>query len=259
MNQMPGPVDHLADSELGRSAMLARALVELTNTLVRQFDVVEFLHKLTGYAVLLAGANAAGVVLVDTYGDLHVIASSTEQTRLLELFEVQGSQGPCLDAYRTADAVQASGAAAAERWPQFAPAVFQLGFQTMAAVPLALEDESIGALNLFHVSEAPFTDGEMFTARAMADVASVGLLQERALRESRMLSAQLQHALTSRIDIEHAKGVMVHQTGLAPDDAFELIRQYASRTDRWLVDVAHDLVVKRLTATDLTPPVEGQE
>jgi GAF domain-containing protein len=252
MTQIPEPAD-LADSDLGRSAVLAQALAELTNTLVRQFDVVEFLHKLTTYAVLLAGANAAGVVLADTHGDLHVIASSTEQTRLLELFEVQGAQGPCLDAYRAAAAVQASGTAAAEQWPQFAPAAFQLGFQTMAAVPLALEDESIGALNLLHVSEQPFTDGELFTARAMADIAAIGLLQERALRESRMLSAQLQHALTSRIDMEHAKGAIVHQMGLTPDEAFELTRQYARHTKRGLVDVAHDIASKRLTAADLAP------
>ena len=123
----------------------------------------------------------------------------------------------------------------------------------MAAVPLALEDESIGALNLLHVSEHPFTDGELFTARAMADIAAIGLLQGRALRESRMLSAQLQHALTSRIDIEHAKGAIVHQTGVTPDEAFELIRRYANRASRWLVDVSRDIAGKRLTAADFAP------
>ncbi|UMP06842.1 GAF and ANTAR domain-containing protein [Amycolatopsis sp. EV170708-02-1] len=254
MNSAPGSPKPTAEADLGREALLARALVELANTLIHQFDVVEFLHRLTTHAVLLTPAETAGVALVDEHGVLQVIAASTEQTRLLELVELQRAEGPCQDAFATRAAVQGSGEAARARWPHFARAVFAAGFHTMAAVPLTLEDETIGALNLFHVTEAPFTDADMFIARALADIAAISLLQERALRDSRILSTQLQRALTSRITIEQAKGFLVREANVSLDDAFHLIRNYSRRNNRRLVEVARDIVTKQLPATDLPPP-----
>src|SRR4029077_16383230 len=136
----------------GREAALARAFVRLADTLASDFDVVDFLQGLSADAVEILEAEAAGGMLADPRGGLRLIASSDERMRLLELFELQGAQGPCLDAFSTGRAVQASVADSRARWPVFAPRACGAGFQVMCAVPLRVRADVIGALNLFRSS-----------------------------------------------------------------------------------------------------------
>ena len=246
----PGPDVH--SSDVSREAVLARAFVRLADTLASDFDVVDFLQSLSTDSVEILGAEAAGVMLADPRGGLRLIASSDERMRLLELFELQGAQGPCLDAFSSGRPVQASAADSRARWPVFAPEASDAGFQMMCAVPLRVRTDVIGALNLFRGSDEPFTGTEIEIAQAMAEMAAIGLIQERALRERSLLAEQLQAALNSRVIIEQAKGMLAEYLTMNVDDAFKLLRTYARDHNRKLSEVAGDIVNRKVSRTELT-------
>jgi transcriptional regulator with GAF, ATPase, and Fis domain len=227
-------------------------LVELADTLVKDFDVVDFLHTLTQRCVDLVDVDAAGLALADHSGILRVVAASSEQARLLELFEVQNEEGPCLDSYRTGKVIVEEQLDASDRWPRFGEQALADGFRSVQAVPMRLRDEVIGALNLFRLARGRLSDQESSICRALADVATIGLLQERAVREARVLAEQLQAALNSRVVIEQAKGVLAQQVHVEMGVAFELLRGFARAHNRLLADVARDLVEARLSASDVT-------
>jgi GAF domain-containing protein len=234
-----------------REAMLAQAFVRLADTLASDFDIVDFLHGLSEDSVEILRAGAAGVMLADGRGGLRLIASSDERMRLLELFELQGAQGPCLDAFSSGRAVQASAADSRARWPVFAPHASDAGFRFMCAVPLRVRTSVIGALNLFRGSDEPFTGAEMEIAQAMAEMAAIGLIQERALRERNLLTEQLQAALSSRVVIEQAKGMLAEYLTMTVDDAFTLLRTYARDHNGKLSDVASDVVDRKIPSAAL--------
>ena len=245
----PGPDVHRGD--VSREAVLARVFVRLADTLASDFDVVDFLQSLSTDSVEILGAEAAGVMLADSRGGLRLIASSDERMRLLELFELQGAQGPCLDAFSSGRPVQAGAADGRARWPVFAPEASDAGFQMMCAVPLRVRTDVIGALNLFRSTDEPFTGGEMEIAQAMAEMAAIGLIQERALRERSLLAEQLQGALNSRVIIEQAKGMLAEYLTLNVDDVFKLLRNYARDHNRKLSEVASDIVSRKISRAEL--------
>lgn len=252
------PGDSGQGAPRGGEAALARAFVRLADTLASDFDVVDFLQGLSADSVEILGAEAAGVMLAGPRGALRLIASSDERMRLLELFELQGAQGPCMDAFSTGRPVQAGPADSRTRWPDFAPHAFDAGFQLMCAVPLRLRADIIGALNLFRATDEPFTGAEMGIAQAMGEIAAIGLIQERAARERSLLTEQLQAALLSRVVIEQAKGMLAEYLTITVDDAFQLLRDYSRDRNRKLSAVARHVVDRKIPATALiTRP--GQE
>jgi transcriptional regulator with GAF, ATPase, and Fis domain len=232
-------------------AVLARAFVRLADTLASDFDIVDFLQGLSADSVDILSAEAAGVMLADACGGLRLIASSDERMRLLELFEIQSEQGPCLDAFATGQPVQACAADSRTRWPAFAPRASDAGFQMMCAVPLRLRTDTIGALNVFRVDDELFTDSEMDIIQAMGEMAAIGLIQERALRERSLLTEQLQAALTSRVKIEQAKGMLAEYLTVTVDDAFLLLRNYARNRNRKLSHVASEVVDRKIPSAAL--------
>jgi len=252
----PGPDERRGDA--ARDAVLARAFVRLADTLASDFDVVDFLQSLSTDSVQIVGAEAAGVMLADARGGLRLIASSDERMRLLELFELQGEQGPCLDAFSSGRSVQASAADSRDRWPVFAPQASDAGFQAMCAVPLRIRTDVIGALNLFRGTDEPFSGAEMDLAQAMAEMAAIGLIQERALRERSLLAEQLQAALNSRVVIEQAKGMLAEYLTMTVDDAFRLLRHYARDHNLKLSAVASDIAERKIPSAALAPP-SGEE
>jgi GAF domain-containing protein len=262
MNETSGTAGHSRDAgqhdQRGAEAVLARAFVRLADTLSSDFDIVDFLQSLSADSVEILGAAAAGVMLADARGGLRLVASSDERMRLLELFELQGMQGPCLDAFSTGRAVQASAAVSRIRWPVFAPRASDSGFQMMCAVPLRVRTNVIGAMNLFRGTDTPFTDDEMDIAQAMAEMAAIGLIQERVLRERTLLTEQLQAALTSRVLIEQAKGMLAEYLNISVDDAFDLLRRYARSHNRKLSGVARDVIARKIPSAALTTR-PGQE
>ena len=198
---------------------LAETFVELADTLVGGFDLMEFLHTLTERCVELLEVDAAGLLLADGRGALQLVAASTEQDRLAELFQIQNHEGPCLDCYRTGLPVIvrniATGSAAAQ-WPRFAAAAKKMGFTAVHAIPMRLRDEVIGTLNLFDSAPDGLDQAVARVARALVDVATIGILQERATREQELVAGQLQVALNSRVMIEQAKGILAERLRITP-------------------------------------------
>ncbi len=223
--------------------LLSATFVELTDTLVAGFDVIDFLHVLTNRSVQLLDVSAAGLLLADPRGELRVVAASSEAARLLELFQLQNDQGPCLDCFRTGRAVQAADLAAAERrWPRFVPAARAAGFGAVQALPMRLREQVIGALNLFRAGPGTLAPADIRVGQALADVATISLLHERSMRHSDTLNEQLQTALNSRVIIEQAKGKLAERLGVDTDQAFSVLRDRARTSNRRLSDLARAFV-----------------
>jgi transcriptional regulator with GAF, ATPase, and Fis domain len=237
---------------VAREQRLAEVFVELADTLVEQFDVVDFLQVLTERCVELVDTDAAGLMLDDQRGTLQVVAYTDESARLLELFELQREEGPCLDCFATGQAISNVDLAdAASRWPTFAEAARGVGYTLSHALPLRLRRQVIGALNLFSVASRPLSEGHLAVAQALADVATIGLLHERAVRDQVALSEQLQTALHSRIVIEQAKGILSAQAGTDVAAAFALMRSHARRSGEPLTTVADAVIAGSVDAAQL--------
>jgi GAF domain-containing protein len=231
-----------------REQLVGRAFIGLADTLVDDYDMIDLLDRLVGYCAELLAADAAGIVLGDAWGTLRVVASSSEDAELVELLQLQNDEGPCLECVRTATPVTVPDLdEAARRWPAFAAAVHEQGaFRSVHALPLRLRKESIGALNLFHSRPGPLPEADLALAQALADVATIGILSERAIRRGEVVNEQLQTALNSRVVIEQAKGVLAERAGLPMDAAFDRLRRYARSSNQMLSDVARRLVERDL-------------
>ncbi len=243
-----------------REGAVGRAFVELADTLVDDFDVIDLLDRLVGHCVALLSADAAGILLRDGRHQLRLVASSSDDAELMELLQLQAEQGPCLDCYRSGTPVSVADLAAATPWPAFAAAAGQVGaFRSVHALPLRLRREALGALNLFHSAPGPLPPVDLALGQALADVATIGILQEQAIRRSEVLAEQLQTALTSRVVVEQAKGVLAQYHGLSMDAAFERLRSHSRVGNLRLAEVARQLASGELdpaavTGTDARSP-----
>ena len=230
-----------------READVVQSLVEMADTLVDDYDVVDLLTGLTSRCVNLLGASAAGVMLASPKGSLGLVASSSEAMRLLELFELQAQEGPCLDAFRTGEPVGHENLQAGSgRWPSFAAAALSAGFQSASALPLRLRDATLGALNLLSVTQTPMVEADLIVARAFADLATVSIVQHRASTEAQRLNEQLSSALTSRVVIEQAKGVIAERADIDMAEAFSRLRRYARNRNVRLTEVAEAAIAGTL-------------
>jgi transcriptional regulator with GAF, ATPase, and Fis domain len=222
---------------------LAEAFVELADTLVDDFDVMDFLHQVTVRCAQLLGVSAAGVLLTDQRGTLRVVAASTEQTRLLELLQLQTDQGPCPECFHTGQPIAVADlTTATDRWPRFVAEARQMGFASVHALPMRLRTDVIGALNLFDTQPGALDQDTIRLGQALADVATIGLLQARAIRHRETLAEQLQTALNSRVLIEQAKGVISERRHLDMDQSFSLLRGTARTSNRRLSELARAVV-----------------
>lgn len=228
---------------MNRERRLVGAFVAMADTLVDEFDVIDLLQGLVENCVELLSADAAGLLLADQRGGLQVIASSSEDSELLDLFQLQNDEGPCLDCYNEGAAVLVPDlAAAGDRWPRFVPEAQRRGFNGLHALPLRLRSETIGALNLFFIKAGSPLDEDVRVAQGLADVATIGILQDRTLSRSEALSEQLQGALNSRVVIEQAKGVLAERGGLDMETAFAKLLAYSRGSNLRLREVAASVV-----------------
>ncbi|TQM37520.1 GAF and ANTAR domain-containing protein [Pseudonocardia cypriaca] len=226
----------------GRERVLTEAFVSLADTLVTDFDVIDLLHRLCNDSVRLLPVEAAGLMLSDQRGTLRVVSSSTEQAHLVELFQLQADEGPCLDCFRTSHQIVAGDLGHESRWPRFAEHARQAGYRAVHALPLRLRSETIGALNLFGSTPGALSPHALRIGQALADVATIGILQERALRRQEVLAEQLQAALNSRVIIEQAKGMLAERGQIDLSQAFTLLRTHARTRQLRLSDLARDVV-----------------
>jgi transcriptional regulator with GAF, ATPase, and Fis domain len=240
-----------------REEQIADTFVTLADTLVDDYDVIDLLDALIERCLLLFGATAAGILLIDQRGNLSVTASSSEETRLLEVFQIQGDEGPCLDCIRTAQPVTSVDLAAeVTRWPAFVPAALATGFRAVDAVPLRLRDVTIGGLNLFHGENRSLAPADRRVARALADVATIGILQQRSIHRSSLLAEQLQSALNSRIVIEQAKGVIAERHDVSFEQAFAALRRYSRDTNTKISETARSVVLHQLDPGEISRRLE---
>ena len=240
-------VDDAERRAVNRQALTATIFVEIVDTLVDDFDVIEVLTLLSSRSVELLEAAAAGILLADSEGKLRVIGASTEQVGLLELFQIQNDEGPCLDCYQTGAIVRSSSLDEISPWPRFAQECVNAGLPSVCAVPLRLKDLVLGCLNLFMSEPIGLSDSEISLAQALADVASIAIVQDQATRQAAMREGHLQHALTSRVSIEQAKGMICERGRVDMDEAFNRLRSYARSNNRGLTEVAESVVAGTLT------------
>ena len=237
----------------GRERRLVATFVELADTLVEDFDVVELLYTLTERVVEMSIASEAGILLADEAGDLQFMAASEERTHLLELFQVQNQEGPCQDCFVSGHPVGIDDLEdARERWPQFAPKALSVGFRSVQAVPLRLRGDVLGALNLFRNEPGGIGEEDQLVVQAMGDIATIGLLQQREAHRAATVTNQLQHALHSRISIEQAKGVISAQSGRSIDASFALLRAHSRNHNHKLSDLARAVVEGEIDADGLS-------
>jgi GAF domain-containing protein len=222
--------------------LTATRFVEIVDTLVGDYDVIEVLTLLTSRCVELLSARAAGILLADNDRHLRVIGASTEQIQLLELFQIQNDEGPCLDCFRTGQLVLHSDLDADSPWPLFAAECTRAGFSSVCAVPLRLKDRTLGCLNIFMTGPGGLSDNDIAIAQALADFASLALIQNYAARDVAIREGQLQHALNSRIAIEQAKGMIAERHQVDMDEAFSRLRSYARSNNLRLTQVADAIV-----------------
>jgi transcriptional regulator with GAF, ATPase, and Fis domain len=222
---------------------LAEAFVEMADTLVDEFDLLDFLHRVTARCADVLGVSAAGIMLTDQRGALRVIAASTERTRLLELLQMQTNEGPCPECFHTGQPVAVADInASRDRWPLFAGQAREAGFASTHALPMRLRTDIIGALNLFHTEPGALPANTIRLGQGLADVATIALLQARTISHRETLAEQLQTALNSRIVIEQAKGVIAERHQLDMSQAFTLLRNSARDRNRRLSELARTVV-----------------
>ncbi len=232
---------------ISRETRISELFVVLADTLIDDFDVVDFLHGLAEACIELLDVDAAGLMLANQHGGLRLVASAPDMMRDLELFELQSDEGPCLDTFSTGEpVVNVDLHEAEERWPTFTEAALAADMRSTHAVPLRLRGQLIGAMNLFSSGDQRLTDDDLSLGQALADVATIGLLQQRAIQEQAILAHQLQTALDTRILVEQAKGVLAERTGLTPNETFGHLRKHARATRQTLQVVALEVIEGRL-------------
>ncbi|MEX2279325.1 MAG: GAF and ANTAR domain-containing protein [Acidimicrobiia bacterium] len=228
---------------MAREDLIADTFVGIVDSLVDDFDLIDMLTGLAVGCVDLDLASACGILLADENAKLRVMAASSERAHLLELFQLQNDEGPCLEAFSTGEpVVHADLSSAYDRWPRFAPEAVRAGFESVHAFPLRIRSTVIGAMNLFSVEHRDIAEPAAHLAQSLADVASIAILHDQMVRQSDLRAGQLQHALDSRVAIEQAKGMLAERSHVDMDQAFSMLRTHARSSQLHLTEVALQLV-----------------
>lgn len=235
-------------NESSREQRLNEAFVKVADTLIDDYDIIDLLDTLVQECTALLDTQAGGLFLVDTNGDLQLMASTSEASDFVEIMQLDSGAGPCVECFTTGQAISISDIAGhGDRWPEFAAAAHARGFRSVFATPMRLRGQVIGAMNLFGTSSVELNARDQAVAQALADVATIGILQERSIRETGIAAEQLQNALSSRIIIEQAKGALAAGGTLTIEEAFATMRQYARGNNLTIRVVAEGITNRTLT------------
>jgi transcriptional regulator with GAF, ATPase, and Fis domain len=226
-----------------QGATLAEVMVGLADSLRPEHDVSDTMARLVEAATSVTDAVDAGILLADEHGVLHVMASTGERASEVEEMQLGTEEGPCLEAYSTGTPVEiADFEQVRERWPRFVQTAEGRGFRAAHAVPLTLRGRHLGAMGLFFDRPESLDDRAAALVQAMAQVATIAVIQQRTIREGADLAAQLQYALDARVLIEQAKGLLASSHGVSVDEAYGLLRDRARREQTRVRDLAEQLV-----------------
>jgi GAF domain-containing protein len=237
---------------MNRESFLIATLVELADNLVDDYDVIDILTVLTLRSVQAVDVDAAGVMLASPTGELQFVASSSESMKVLELFQIQANEGPCVDCFRNGLPITNQALSETDgRWPLFTPRAIAQGFRAVHCLPMRLRGRTIGALNLFRAHDGSLTDDDVAVAQGLADVATIAILQHEVTLDANTLNAQLSNALNSRIIIEQAKGMVSQATNCDMDHAFNRLRTHARNHNEGLTGLATRVVDKSIDSNEL--------
>lgn len=233
---------------MSREREVSRLFVDLADSLVTGYEVQDLLQRLVDGVKSVLGADAVGVLLGATKDRLSLSAASDAEMETLELFELQAETGPCYAAYAESKAIAIDDlGTTADRWPDFTPRALELGFCSVHAFPLRLRDDTIGALNCFRRATGGLSDEDLHLGQALADIATIGILQERAVKDAEVRASQLQYALDSRIVVEQAKGQLAERLGISTAEAFDRIRSHSRRTNTKLREICRKVLHEGFT------------
>lgn len=233
---------------ISREEKLVDVFTTLADTLVADYDVIGLLQTLVDSCVTLFDVTAAGILLVDEHGVLDVVASTSEAGRLVEVMQIDAEEGPCLECFSTGKSVSVEDIREGPpRWQRFRESAASVGFRSVYAIPLRLRTTTIGALNLLRAETGQLNERDVRAAQALADVATIGVLHERTLRENEVVQTQLQRALNTRVAIEQAKGVLAHTHAISTEEAFLRLREYARSTNTLLSVLAEQVVNRQIS------------
>jgi len=236
-----------------REAQISAAFIAIADTLTKDFDVVDLLHTLVENCTAILDVDAGGLMLADAQGDLQLVASTSEEADLVEIMQLNAARGPCIECFTTGKPISvASIEASGGRWPEFQAEALKMGYHSVHATPLRLRGQVIGTMNLFGSQLAELSHRDIALAQALADVATIGILQDRFLRESHLLADQLHRALDSRVLIEQAKGVIAHSSSVSMDEAFAALRGYSRNHNLTIRSVAESITSGEIVASALT-------
>jgi GAF domain-containing protein len=241
-----------------REALLNSAFVKVADTLTEHYDVVDLLHTLVSECTQIVGATAGGLMLADAQGRLQLVASTDESAELVEVMQLAAGTGPCLDCFAAGASVSVPDiASSGEQWPDFRDAALQQGFHSVHATPMKLRGDVIGTMNLFQAAVGALTDRDAAVVQALADVATIGVLQQRIATESQIMAEQLQRALDSRVLIEQAKGALAESQSLTMEQAFSALRGYARSHNLTLHEVANGVITRELSSQTIVGSKSG--
>lgn len=230
-----------------RAERVSAAFVRIADTLVADYDVLDLLHVLVDVTVDLLDVTAAGLLLADPRGDLQVVASTSEESELVEVLQLRAGEGPCFECYRTGTPIIVEDIASLDgQWPEFRAAALSQEFRSVQTLPMRVQGKTIGAMGLFRREPGKMSGEDSAIGQALANVATVGILQERTLRESMLINEQLQRALNSRVFIEQAKGVIAYRSGVNMEEAFRRLRSFARSNNQSLQETAAQVINQSL-------------
>ena len=238
-----------------REREVTQAFVRIASSLATGYDVADLLTTLTTDCARLLDVASAGVMLADEQGVLHLLAASSQRTRDLEVLQLQRAEGPCLDCYGSGEPVLVPDVArAAARWPLFAAAAQAAGFASVTALPLRFGGDTLGALGLFGDEVAVLSEEDLSLGQALADVGTVALVQDHASARRAAVADRLRSALSTRVVLEQAKGVVAQRGGVDMVQAFDLLRRYATAHSQRLTAVARGVVERSIDPDDVLGP-----
>ena len=234
-----------------RETRVLSAVVSLVDKLLDDFDVVDLLTELTERCADLLDVASAGFLLADPLQRLHLLAATSEQTREVELFQLQAEQGPGVECYRTGEPILVPDVRTQiERWPQFVPTALEAGFEAVHAVPMRAAGAVLGALGLFDTRPKELTEADRLVGQTLAHIACVAVLQEHPPTRDTVLPP-LRAALAGRVQVEQAKGFLSETLGVSVAHAFGLLRTYSRGRGEHLTAVARRLMTDRHTRPEV--------
>lgn len=235
---------------------LATGLAGLSKLVAGSATLEELLTQVATFAMVATpGADGAGVTMLEAGRPDTIVASETFVTDV-DAIQYRLGEGPCVSAAAKGSTTGSGALGEDASWPTFGPLAADLGIHSALSLPLVVNGEVLGALNLYAHARDAFDMASRHTGEQFAGPAAVAIHNARTLDQARRTTVQLQDALTSRSTIDRAIGIVMSRSGLSADDAFVRLRIMSQQAHVKLNIIAANLVdeaVRRAQARRVNP------